>query len=76
MTICRLEKSISAILRDGKHKAAMEDSNLSEEEWNDPLFRAAVRKYMEIKDSSRILSLIKTALRTLEKWEYLSIISI
>ena len=50
-----------------KHKAAMEDSNLSEEEWNDPLFRAAVRKYMEIKDSSRILSLIKTALRTLEK---------
>lgn len=50
-----------------KHKASMEDSKLSEEEWNDPLFRAAVRKYMEIKDSSRILSLIKTALRTLEK---------
>lgn len=50
-----------------KHKAAMEDSGLSNEEWNDPLFRAAVRKYIEIKDSSRILSLIKTALRTLEK---------
>nr|DAE20084.1 MAG TPA: hypothetical protein [CrAss-like virus sp. ctYsL76] len=50
-----------------KHKAAMEDSGLSEEEWNDPTFRAAVRKYIEIKDSSRILSLIKTAFRTLEK---------
>lgn len=50
-----------------KHKAAMEDSGLSEEEWNDTLFRAAVRKYTEIKDSSRILSLIKTAFRTLEK---------
>lgn len=50
-----------------KHKAAMEDSKLTEEEWNDPKFRAAVRKYIEIKDSSRVLSLIKTAFRTLEK---------
>lgn len=50
-----------------KHKAAMDDSGLSEEEWNDPDFRAAVRKYMDIKDSSRILILIKTGYRTLEK---------
>lgn len=45
----------------------MEDSGLTQEEWDDPVFHAAVRKYMEIKDSSRILSLIKTAYRTLEK---------
>lgn len=50
-----------------KHNAAMEDSGLTNEEWQDPTFRAAVRKYIEIKDSSRILSLIKTAHRTLEK---------
>lgn len=50
-----------------KHNAAMEDSGLTNEEWQDPVFRAAVRKYIEIKDSSRILSLIKTAHRTLEK---------
>lgn len=50
-----------------KHKAALEDSGLTEDEWSDPDFRAAVRKYIEIKDSSRILSLIKTAFRTLEK---------
>lgn len=50
-----------------KHNAAMKDSGLTEEEWNDQDFRAAVRKYIEIKDSSRILSLIKTAFRTLEK---------
>lgn len=50
-----------------KHKAALEDSGLTDDEWNDPNFRAAVRKYIEIKDSSRILSLIKTAFRTLEK---------
>ena len=50
-----------------RHEASMSDSGLSEEEWNDPDFRAACRKYVEIKDSSRILSLIKTAFRTLEK---------
>ena len=50
-----------------KHKAALEDSGLTDEEWNDQIFRAAVRKYIEIKDSSRTLSLIKTAFRTLEK---------
>ena len=50
-----------------KHKAALEDSGLTEEEWNDPTFRAAVRKYNEIKNSSRVLNLIKTAYRTLEK---------
>jgi hypothetical protein len=50
-----------------KHKAALEDAAMTEEEWNDPVFRAAVRKYMEIKNSSRILNLIKTAYRTLEK---------
>ena len=50
-----------------RHEASMSDSGLSEDEWNDPDFRAACRKYIEIKDSSRILSLIKTAFRTLEK---------
>lgn len=50
-----------------RHEAAMADSGLTEEEWEDSDFRAACRKYMEIKDSSRILSLIKTAFRTLEK---------
>ena len=50
-----------------RHEAAMQDSGLTQEEWDDPDFRAACRKYMEIKDSSRVLSLIKTAYRTLEK---------
>lgn len=54
-------------LEQEKHTAALEDSGLTEDEWNDPDFRAACRKYQEIKDSSRILSLIKTAYRTLEK---------
>lgn len=54
-------------LEQERHLASLEDSGLTDDEWNDPDFRAACRKYQEIKDSSRILSLIKTAYRTLEK---------
>ena len=50
-----------------KHKAALEDSGLTDEEWNDQIFRAAVRKYIEIKDSSRILGVLKAGFRALEK---------
>ena len=50
-----------------RHEASMQDSGLTQEEWEDPDFRAACRKYIEIKDSSRILSQIKKAFRTLEK---------
>ena len=32
-----------------KHNAAMSDSGLTEEEWHDSTFRAAIRKYIEIK---------------------------
>ena len=49
-----------------RHEASLQDSGLTEEEWNDSDFRAACRKYLEIKDSSRILGLIKTAFRTQE----------
>ena len=50
-----------------RHKAALEDSKLTDEEWEDELFRKAVRKYKTIKNSSKILNLIKTSYRTLEK---------
>lgn len=44
-----------------RHQAAMEDSNLTDEEFNDPEFRAACRKYREIQDSDRQIRLIKAA---------------
>ena len=50
-----------------RHETAMADSGLTQDEWEDPDFKAACRKYYEIKDSSRVLSLIKTSFRTLEK---------
>lgn len=44
-----------------RHKEALNDAGLTEEEWNDPTFRAACRKYRELQNSSRSLKLIKAA---------------
>ncbi|MBO7211681.1 MAG: hypothetical protein J6V44_11855 [Methanobrevibacter sp.] len=54
-------------LEQEKHKAALEDAKLTEEEAKDKLFVAAFEKYQEIQNSDRVLSLIKTGLRTLTK---------
>lgn len=54
-------------LESEKHMAALKDSGLTEQEWKDPVFRAAVRKYIDIKESSRVLTLLKTGYRVLEK---------
>lgn len=52
-----------------KHEAAMEDSGLKESDLTDPIFRAAYNKYLEIRNSDPILSLITTAYRTLFKMQ-------
>lgn len=44
-----------------RNQAAREDSGLTEEEYNDPLFRAACRKYREIQESARDIKLVKAA---------------
>ena len=44
-----------------RHKAALEDSFLTEEEYNDLEFRAACRKYKALQESSKSLQLIKAA---------------
>jgi len=56
-------------LEQEKKEAALIDSGLTEEELQDEVFKTAVDKYREIQDSDRILSLIKTAYRTLYKTE-------
>ena len=50
-----------------KHKAALLDTGLTEEDLKDETFLEAFRKYREIQDSDPILSLIKTAHNTLFK---------
>ena len=50
-----------------RHQACLEDAKLTEEEWNDPEFRAACRKYRELQNSSRVLKLINAAKGTVDK---------
>lgn len=50
-----------------KYEAAIDDSGLTKEELEDPLFIKAYEKYTEMQECDPILSLIKTAQRTLYK---------
>ena len=44
-----------------RHQEALKDAGLTEEEFNDPLFRAACRKYREIQESARDIKLVRAA---------------
>ena len=44
-----------------RHEAALQDAHITEEEWNDPLFRAACRKYRALQESNRYVRLLKSA---------------
>lgn len=44
-----------------RNEAAKEDSDITEEEFNDPTFRAACRKYREIQESARDVKLVRAA---------------
>lgn len=44
-----------------RNTAAKQDADLTEEEYNDPIFRAACRKYRELQESARDIKLIKAA---------------
>lgn len=50
-----------------KHEAALKDANISEEEWNNPEFRAACRKYVAIQDSNRYVRLLQAAQEVTDK---------
>lgn len=50
-----------------RHQECLKDAGLTEEEWGDPQFRAACRKYRELQDSSRALKLIKSAQGVVDK---------
>lgn len=50
-----------------KHEAALKDSELTEEEWNDPTFRAACRKYQSLQDSNRYVRLLQSSEEVTDK---------
>lgn len=51
-----------------KHAMAMKDAKLTEEEWNDPSFRAACRKFKSIQESTRSIRLLQAAQETVDKF--------
>lgn len=50
-----------------KHTAALQDAELTEEEWNDPIFRAACRKYVSLQDSNRYVRLLQASQEVTDK---------
>lgn len=44
-----------------RHQAALQDAEITEEEWEDPTFRAACRKYRALQESNRYVRLLQSA---------------
>ncbi len=51
-----------------RHNESLKDANLTEEEWNDPTFRAACRKYREIQDSNRSIRVLQASQHTVDQF--------
>ena len=50
-----------------KHREAFNDSELTEEEYNDPLFKEACRKYESLQENALEIRLLKAAMRAVEE---------
>lgn len=50
-----------------KHEAALKDASITEEEWENPEFRAACRKYVALQDSNRYVRLLQAAQEVTDK---------
>lgn len=51
-----------------RHQEALKDAQLTEEEWNNPEFRAACRKYRAIQEENRSIKMLKAAQNTTDKF--------
>lgn len=51
-----------------KHTEALKDSGLTDEEFNDPQFRAACRKYQDIQNSNRSIKMLHSAQAMVDKF--------
>lgn len=51
-----------------RHQEALNDSGITEEEFNNPEFRAACRKYRALQESNRSIKLLKAAQNTVDKF--------
>lgn len=51
-----------------RHQEALRDASISEEEWNNPEFRAACRKYRALQESNRSIKMLDAARNTVDKF--------
>lgn len=51
-----------------RHQEALKDAELTEEEFNDPIFRAACRKYRQLQDSNRSIKMLQAAQNTVDNF--------
>ena len=51
-----------------RHHEALNDSGITEEEFNNPEFRAACRKYRNLQEENRSIKLLKAAQNTVDKF--------
>ena len=51
-----------------RHKEALNDSGITEEEFNNPEFRAACRKYRQLQESNRSIKMLQAAQNTVDNF--------
>lgn len=51
-----------------RHQEALNDSGITEEEFNDPLFREACRKYKALQDSNKSIKMLKAAMNATDQF--------
>lgn len=51
-----------------RHQESLKDANLTEEEFNDPTFRTACRKYKSLQESNRSIKMLKAAQEMCDKF--------
>ena len=58
-----------------KHEEALRDSGLTEEEFNNPVFRAACRKYRALQDSNKSIKMLNAAKAAVDRFiDYFEVI--
>lgn len=51
-----------------RHTQALKDANITDEEFNNPEFRAACRKFRQLQDSNRSIKMLNAAQNTVDKF--------
>ena len=63
-----LKSPYSNYLEQERHEEALADSGLTEEQFNDPIFREACRKYRNLQNSNKSVKLLEAARRAADQF--------